>query len=108
MKDIYIPERYELCSRFSLDELGDMAVELASPKDWHYIKNAKSFRVIKKYTDRLLRRTEAYLQFVKKEARKRKSFDFLYDNNIYKIYKKNRFVGFRIGAGQNKSAESSA
>ena len=103
-----VTEKYELCSRFSLDELGDIAVELARPKEWHYIRNSKSFRIRKKYADRLLRRTEGYLQFVKKEARRRKSFDFLYDNNIYMVYKKNRFIGFRIGAGQNNSAESSA
>ena len=96
MKERLIPQKYELCKRFSTEDLAAVSAGLATKKDFHYIRNAKSLRLRKKYTDRLLRRPESYLQFVQKEARKRKSFDFLYEYNIYIVYKKNRFIGFSV------------
>lgn len=109
MKKRLIPQKYELCNRFNEKELAEMSLHLATKKELRYIRNVKSFRLRKKYADRLLRRTESYLQFVKNEAKKRGSCDFLYDNNVFIIFKKNRFVGFRVGdVGQNNSSEISA
>ena len=96
MKERLIPQKYELCKRFSTEDIAAVSAGLATKKDFHYIRNAKSLRLRKKYADRLLRRTESYLQFVKNEVKKRESSDFLYDNNVFMIFKGSRFIGFSV------------
>ena len=101
MKNILIPKKYNLCHLFDIEDLGELCLGLSTAKELHYIAFAKNNRLQKKYADRLLRRAEAYLRLIKAEARKRGSFDFLYDNNVVMVFKKNRFIGLKI-ADENK------
>lgn len=96
MKNNFIPQKYELCNRFSKKELEELCLVLSTAKDRHYIAFTKNNRLRKKYIDRLLRRAEAYLHFIKAEAQKRGNYDFLYDNNVVMVFKKNRFIGFKV------------
>lgn len=101
MKNNLIPQKYELCNRFSKKELAEICLGLSTAKDLHYIAFAKNNRILKKYCDRLLRRAEAYLQFVIAETQKRGNYDFLFANDIFMVFKKNRFIGLKI-ADENK------
>lgn len=96
MKDRFIPQKYELCSRFDKRDLAEICLGLSTAKDKHYISFAKNNRLQKKYVDRLLSRAEAFLQFVKEEAQKRGGYDFLFDNNIVLKFKKNRSISFSV------------
>ncbi len=93
----YIPKKYNLCHLFDIEDLGELCLCLSTAKELHYITFAKNNRILKKYSDRLLRRVEAYLQFIKAENRKRGNWDFLRDGNIVMVLKKNRFICFKIG-----------
>lgn len=96
MIDKYMPKKYSLCHLFDIEDLGELCLGLSTAKELHYIAFAKNKRILKKYSDRLLYRAEAYLQFIKAEAKKRGNFDFLYDNNVAMIHKKNRFICFSL------------
>lgn len=96
MGNEFIPQKYELCSRFSRKELAEILLSLSTEKDKHYIKFAKNKRIRKKYVDRLLSRAEELLHFIKKEARKRGGYDFFFDDNIAMKLKKNRFISFSV------------
>ena len=96
MENKFIPQKYELCNRLSCKEIAEICLGLATAKDKHYISFAKNNRLQKKYVDRLLRRAEAYLSFIQAEARKRGSYDFLYDSVIAMTLKKNKVIGFSV------------
>lgn len=96
MIDKYIPKKYNLCHLFDIEDLGELCLGLSTAKELHYIAFAKNNRILKKYSDRLLRRAEAYLQFIKAENRRRGNWDFLRDGNIVMVLKKNRFICFKV------------
>lgn len=96
MIDKYVPKKYNLCHLFDVEDLGEICLGLSTAKELHYIAFAKNNRILKKYTDRLLYRAEEYLRFIKAEAQKRGNYDFLYDNNVVMVFKKNRFICFKI------------
>ncbi|MBR3767560.1 MAG: hypothetical protein IKL10_04885 [Clostridia bacterium] len=93
---MFIAQKYELCNRFSEEDLAEICFGLMTQKEDHYIRFAKKKRLQKKYVDRLLTRAEAYFRFVKAEAKKRGEYDYLYDKNVFMLFKKNRFIGFSI------------
>ena len=103
MKNKFIPQKYEYCARFSKEELAEICLGLLTAKDKHYISFAKNRRLQKKYVDRAFRRAEAYFLFIKAEAQKRGNWDFLFDNNVAVIFKKNSFIGFKI-VGEKESS----
>ncbi len=96
MIDKHIPKKYSLCNFFDIEDLGELCLGLSTAKELHYIAFAKNNRILKKYSDRLLYRAESYLQFIKAENRKRGNWDFLRDDNIVMVFKKNRFICFKI------------
>ena len=96
MEEKILPKKYKLCNLFSKKELAEICLALSTAKDKHCISFAKNNRLQKKYVDRLLRRAEAYLQFIKAENRKRGNWDFLRDGNIVMVLKKNRFICFKV------------
>ena len=96
MKDRFIPKKYELCSRFDKRDLAEICLGLSTSKELHYIAFAKNNRILKKYSDRLLYRAESYLSFINAENHKRGNWDFLRDGNIVMVFKKNRFITFKI------------
>ena len=96
MKNNFNPQKYELCNRLSEKKVAEICLSLSTAKDIHYVYFPKNNRLRKKYMDRLLRRAEAYLRFIKAEACKRGSFEFLYDNGVVVVFKKNRFICFKV------------
>ncbi len=96
MEEKILPKKYKLCNLFSKKELAEICLALSTAKDKHCISFAKNNRLQKKYVDRLLRRAEAYLQFIKAEAQKRGNYDFLFANDIAMVFKKNRFICFKV------------
>lgn len=96
MIDNYIPKKYKLCYLFSIEDLAEIGIAMMQPKERHYICHSKKNRVKKKYGDRILARTEAYLRFIKAENRKRGNWDFLFNNQVAGTFKKNRFICFKI------------